>query len=175
MATNLWCFSDEGQGNPEKVKFSAPALMQPSQHLNKCYGWISINSKNLPRGILIDHQSYYYAIVYDLVPSTKMDIDPKIIQDQLDFIYQSGLHLETVQLSNWRQSKLVDFGDLRAPWEYRPKLLGVRRSHLNGELVKMFLLRQMFPLGRLDTTANNEENEKEKERKEEEKEEQEEE
>jgi len=123
MLRSLWLFSDEGRASNADLKDPVP--MSADCQVTRCYGWIKINWKDMPFGYGWNRQDYY-AIVYEYVPATEV-IDLDITTSNVRFFQHAGFVLDVKKLDNWRQGKLVDFGDICSPFFYRdpPKFLDI--------------------------------------------------
>lgn len=101
-------------------------------HIVRCHGWLKIMREDLPPDF--DYQcaagnpayyetsDYYYEIVYDYVSDTG-EQDFNITKANADFD-RAGFSLRVRKRSNWRQGKLVDFGDLKMAFDHTPPLRG---------------------------------------------------
>jgi hypothetical protein len=132
----LYAFSADGRrarvfdGLPagEKVMIS-----DSSTRLRKCFGWTRVRGADfmaMNDAIQIDpHAEYkgegaasyieggreYFAIVYEYIPPTKLELNA--VQRQLDFFYHIGFHpCQGVNEKNWQgPGVLLDFGDYNSP------------------------------------------------------------
>lgn len=66
---------------------------------------------------------HYHAIVYDYV-SDSGEQDLNTTKVNIDFFNRAGFSLRMWKRSNWRQGKLVDFGDLKMAFDHTPPLRG---------------------------------------------------
>jgi hypothetical protein len=61
-----------------------------------------------------DPSSDFYAIIYDFVPPSKLELG--VVQTQLDFFYIIGFSVESLKADNWEgKGLLVDFSDILSP------------------------------------------------------------
>jgi hypothetical protein len=140
MVKNLWCFSEEGR--QRNHHFKDAVSMVSGSDITRCYGWLKLDRKDLPRNFLYilargnpyfydytKHSDYYYALVYEYVPMTE-EIDLNVTNSNLIFFQRSGFDLNIKKPDNWRQGKLVDLGDITSPFYYIPSPL-VRRLPRN--------------------------------------------
>ncbi|KAK0753558.1 hypothetical protein B0T18DRAFT_310115, partial [Schizothecium vesticola] len=128
---NVWAFSAEGRAHQKNKEernkreggegeaSGGEMSMSSFPDIPKCHGWMKFKLGEIPS----PYRTYQrctdpvdlalqdrYAIVYDYVPSGKMDVE--IAQAQLDFFYRTGFAQMPYRESNWRRGRLVDFGDL---------------------------------------------------------------
>jgi len=99
--------------------------------VNNCFGWTEISRDDTYKALRrasrercqweisrpyadMDNNESRFAIVYSFVP--KDELDPGIVQEQLDFFHLVGFCLVPFNEGNWRgKGTLVDFCDLVAP------------------------------------------------------------
>ncbi|RSL75127.1 hypothetical protein BHE90_017040 [Fusarium euwallaceae] len=122
---NLYCFSEEGQRSPPEFESSTP--MCSADYINRCHGWLKLDKKNWPknyhqcewrgRPYSPEEADYRWAIVYDYVSSKVKEHDLNVTQANIDFFYLTGFEFAYCKPDNWRQGKLVDFGDLYSPFK----------------------------------------------------------
>ena len=112
---NLRAFSAEGYSSGKQLKGYIPILSLPD--ITRCYGWIKLKVNELPSQYETYQQHYpsdtgldRYALVYDYIPDGVVNLE--VGQAQLDFFYQLGFGITHYREPNWRQGRLVDFGDL---------------------------------------------------------------
>ena len=121
---NMYSFSKDADAKPPEFDNAVPCPPFPT--MTRCYGWVKILSANLPRSFHFycdieqpyDYEDlgFQYAIVYEYVRQTWVQ-DLEIAQAQMDFFYLTGfLSIQSPKDDNWRQGRLVDFGDLTLPW-----------------------------------------------------------
>ncbi|KAK3363943.1 hypothetical protein B0T25DRAFT_418272, partial [Lasiosphaeria hispida] len=134
---NIWAFSTEGRAHrktkEEKRKKQAEGsagendvsgsdkkiTISSLPDIPICHGWLKFDAAKIPwpyttyqrcRDPVDMAMQDRYAIVYDYVSSGKVDIE--VAQAQFDFFYRTGFAMMPHRESNWRQGRLVDFGDL---------------------------------------------------------------
>ncbi|KAI1496321.1 hypothetical protein F5X99DRAFT_422225 [Biscogniauxia marginata] len=126
---NLKAFSDEercSSRGPDDPNLTEPPPFPP---FPRCYGWMKIEKNQLP---LLDppvreaedDSSWYWAIIYELIPSTGQDIT--VGQGFLDFCYAVGFALEFFKPDNWRGGRLVDLNDICSPLSQGWRIKSVR-------------------------------------------------
>ncbi|KAI1495603.1 hypothetical protein F5X99DRAFT_116261 [Biscogniauxia marginata] len=123
--SNIRAFSDEereSSGNPyDESKQPVPS----PPPFPSCHGWLEIQNTQLPnvypqRHRVPDPSGHSIAIVYEYVEETQLDdagkpiIDYTVTQSFFDYLRAVGLGLSFTG-RNWRQSRLVDFNDIRTP------------------------------------------------------------
>jgi hypothetical protein len=126
MAENFFRLSNQRSENELKTKDPVP--MTSAKAITRCHGWLRIDQKCLPpdfnlrcargRPAYYERAEYYYAIVYDHVP-VSAGVDISVLKANVDFFELSGFKIISQKPNNWRQSKLVDFGDIESSFEIR--------------------------------------------------------
>ncbi|KAF5689155.1 hypothetical protein FDENT_4519 [Fusarium denticulatum] len=131
-ASNLHAFSDKGRSRQVYRKMQGAAEYCNAPRLRECYGWTSINGKELCTMPSVLHPpevrsgdeirniwptEEYHAIVYEYVPSSDVGLDADVVQAQLDFLWLGGWCLVPLQPANWGGvGILLDMGDPICLW-----------------------------------------------------------
>ncbi|KAI1824029.1 hypothetical protein F4861DRAFT_286109 [Xylaria intraflava] len=110
---NFMAFCDERRTaqSSDPTYVSAPDFPR----VPTCYGWTKVTRRGMPIYQPVDDDTFFWALVYELVQDSQPVKDLTISQNVLDFFYQAGFTMATYKENNWCGATLLDMNDLCPP------------------------------------------------------------